>query len=73
MRAKNLDPQGGTIGSFPTDGPAPRGDVTVEKGADLKQAMQLLAEEVEKEPLPVEYKEQIRRFHGLLLGEETEE
>ena len=52
------------------DGPSPKGDVTVRKGADLQRAVQELSEEVENEPLPFEHRQQIQRFHKLLLGDD---
>ncbi|HVR73484.1 MAG TPA: hypothetical protein VMT52_04095 [Planctomycetota bacterium] len=50
------------------DGPALAGEATVEKGGRVEAAVRQLSEEVEKEPLPIEHREQIQRFHDLLLG-----
>jgi hypothetical protein len=49
------------------DGPSLTGEARIAKGAALEEAVRQLSEEVEKEPLPVEHREQIRRFHDLLL------
>jgi hypothetical protein len=71
--ARELDPRGQLAGQFLTEDPAALGDVTVKKGGSLEQAVRDLSEEVEKEPIPVEQRQQIQRFHALILGEETTE
>jgi hypothetical protein len=68
VRTNSLDPRGQPVGSMTADGPSPRGEATIRKGADLDRAVQELSEEVEKEPLPVEHRRQIQKFHELLLG-----
>jgi hypothetical protein len=69
VAAKELGGRGELAGEFLTEDPAARGEVTVQKGGAVEQAVRELSEEVEKEPLPVEQREQIRRFHELILGE----
>lgn len=66
--AKGLDPRGQAVGSFTVDGPSLTGEPTIQKGGAVEQAVRQLSEQVEKEPLPVEYRDQIQRFHSLLLG-----
>jgi hypothetical protein len=56
------------VSTFTVDGPSITGEARVEKGAALEKVVQQLAEEVEKEPLPVEHREQIQRYHDLLRG-----
>lgn len=68
VSAKGLDPRGVAVGSFTIDGPSLTGEARVSKGVTVKDAVRQLSQEVEKEPLPVEYREQIQRFHELLLG-----
>ena len=67
VAAKGLDPRGVAVGSFTVDGPSLTGEAKVRKSAAIEEAVRQLSEEVEKEPLPVEHKEQIQRFHDLLL------
>lgn len=56
------------MSTFTVDGPSLTGEARIEKGAALEHAVRQLSEEVEKEPLPVEHREQIQRFHELILG-----
>ena len=73
IRARGLDPRGQLVGSFLTEGPSATGEVTLQKGGALETAVREQAQEVEKEPLPAEQREQLQRFHELLLGGEGEE
>ncbi len=68
IAAKGLDPRGVAVGSFTIDGPSLTGEAKVSKGVTVQDAVRQLSEEVEKEPLPIENREQIQRFHELLLG-----
>lgn len=65
---RDLGPRGQIVGSLTVDGPSAAGEPTIQKGGAVEQAVRQLSEEVEKEPLPVEYRDQIQRFHSLLLG-----
>jgi len=66
--ARELGPRGQVVGSLTVDGPSAVGQPTIQKGGAVEQAGRQLSEQVEKEPLPVEYRDQIQRFHSLLLG-----
>lgn len=63
-----LDPRGQAVGSFLTEGPAAAGDVTIKKGGALEKAVRELSQEVEREPLPVDKREEVQRFYERLLG-----
>ena len=56
------------MSTFTVDGPSLTGEATIEKGAVVEEAARQHAREVETEPLPVEVREQVRRFNELLLG-----
>ena len=71
IQPKGMDPRGGIVGSFVADGPAPEGEARVRQAPALLDAVQQLSEEVEKEPLPVEHREHIQKFHELLTGGES--
>ena len=62
-----MSPRGRTVGSFVGDGPSPTGEAKIEVGAPLEQAVQELSQQVEKEPLPIEHRGTIERYHDLLL------
>ena len=66
--AKGLDPRGVSVGSLAADGPSITGEARVEKSQAIEDAVRQLSQEVETEPLPVEHREQIQRFHNLILG-----
>jgi len=67
LNAKALDPRGVPVGSFTVDGPSLTGEARIQKGVALEEAVRQLAEEVEKEPLPAEHRDQVERFQNLLL------
>ena len=68
ISASGLDPRGTVVGSFLTDGPSATGEPSIRAGGALESRVRELSEEVQKEPLPVENRDQIQRFHELLLG-----
>jgi hypothetical protein len=72
IRTRGLDPRGQLVGSFLTEGPSATGEVTLQKGGALEKAVREQAQQVEQEPLPAEQREQLQRFHELLLGGEGE-
>ncbi|MBI4604372.1 MAG: hypothetical protein HY721_20625 [Planctomycetes bacterium] len=68
MPAKSLGNQGVPVSTFTVDGPSLTGEATIEKGGRVEEAVRQLSREVETEPLPIEHREHIQRFHDLLLG-----
>ena len=58
------------IGKLDIKGPSKRGEATFELNSSVAQAIQELTEEVEKEPLPIEHREHVRRYYGVLRGEQ---
>lgn len=76
INARGLDPRGVPVGTFTIDGPALTGEARIQTGVVLEETVRQLAEEVEKEPLPAEHREQVERFQHLLLkggkGDATE-
>jgi hypothetical protein len=68
ISAKELSPSGQTVGSFVVEGPSDPGEATLQKGGAIEKAVRDLSQQVDREPLPVEKREQIERFHELLLG-----
>ena len=69
INASGLDPRGMIVGKLDVEGEQKRGDVTIDKEFTVGAAIQELTEEVEKEPLPVEHKEHVRKYYNLLRGE----
>lgn len=67
MRARGLDARGVAVGSLTAEGPSLTGEARIAKGGAVREAVQKLSEEVEKEPLPLEHREQVERFQQLLL------
>lgn len=67
-----LDPRSQIVGSFLTEGPSEKGEVTIQKGGALEKAVRELSQEVEREPLPIEQREQVERFYQSILGERRE-
>ena len=65
LRPNELNP-GQMIGSLPTDEPAPKGDVQVPVRMETREALQRMAEKVDTEVLPAEYREQVLRYMELL-------
>lgn len=66
---------GPSIGALPVEGDAEVGEVSLPVGGAARGAVQHMAEEMKNEPLPVEHREQIRRFHEIVLeagGEEAD-
>ncbi len=70
--AKKLSPRGMVIGKLDVKGPSKRGEATFELSPSVRQAVQELTEEVEKEPLPIEHRRHLRRFFGVLQGDPVE-
>jgi len=69
LRMDALDKDAGIlVGSFTVEGVTETGEATIEKGGGLERAVRDLSEQVDREPLPVEQKEQVLRFQELLLG-----
>ena len=68
ISAKELSPGGQAVGSLMVEGPSDPGEATIPKGGAIEKAVQEMSEQVDREPLPVEKREQIERFHELLLG-----
>ena len=66
--ASGILPEGQVVGSFTVEGVTETGEATIEKGGGLERAVRDLSEQVDREPLPVEQKEQVLRFQELLLG-----
>lgn len=62
-----MSPRGRVVGTFHADGPSPTGEAKIEVGAPIEQAVQELSQQVEKEPLPIEHRGTIERYHDLLL------
>ena len=60
--------QGEVIGVLPHEGPVDPGEVGRAAGGAVRGAVQQLAEEVSKEPIPQEHREQIKIFHEMILG-----
>jgi hypothetical protein len=65
--SRGLAPSGRPVGVLTVPGESLPGEVTIEKSAEVREAARALSEEVEKEPLPIEHREQVRRFYDLLL------
>jgi len=61
LHPKELNP-GQIVGSLPIDEEAPKGDVSVPVRAATPEALQRMAEKVDTEVLPAEYREQILRY-----------
>jgi hypothetical protein len=53
---------GQITGVLPTDGEAPKGEVQVPVVGETQAALQRMAEKIDTEVLPVEYREQILRY-----------
>ena len=66
--ASGLDPRGQSVGTLLTEGPSEAGEVTIQKGGAVEKAARQLSEEVEREPLPVERREEVQRFLDSLVG-----
>jgi hypothetical protein len=66
LRASALRP-GEVVGSFTVDGESPEDEAKISKTDGVARAVSALAEEVEREPLPREYEEQIRTYQETLL------
>ncbi len=66
ISSRRLGP-GSMVGVFTTDGPSLTGEVNIEKSREVVEAVHELSREIEKEPLPPEYREQVERFHELLM------
>jgi hypothetical protein len=66
--ATGLLPEGQVVGTFTVDGPSDAGEATIEKGGAIEKAVRDLSQKVETEPLPVESREQVRRFQEYILG-----
>ncbi len=65
LRPRELNP-GQIVGSLPADDPAPKGDAQVPVRPISQEALQRMAERVESEVLPAEYREQILRYMELM-------
>jgi hypothetical protein len=73
LRAKSLGARGVAVGTLSAEGPSLIGEPRIEKSAAVDAAVRELSEEVEKEPLPVEHRESIQKFHDLILNGGAEE
>lgn len=54
--------QGSAVGVFTVDGESLAGEVSLPKGKAAHAAVDKLAEEMEKEPIPIEHRDQIRQY-----------
>lgn len=66
-RPKELSRGGRAVGRLFSDDPSPTGEAAISLSSEFGKALQERAEEVDREPLPVEHKEHVERFHELLL------
>lgn len=69
INATTLNPRGRMIGKLDIKGPSKRGEATFQVSTEVRQAVQELTEEVEKEPLPIEHRRHLQRYLGILGGE----
>lgn len=49
------------------DGEAQTGEATIKKSGEVVETIRELSKQVEKEPLPPEYREQAEHFHSLVM------
>ena len=59
--------RGQIVSAFTAEGEAERGDVRAPRSPEFAAAVRDLAEEVDSEPLPVEYKEIVEKYYESLL------
>lgn len=67
LKPRELNP-GQIVGTLPIDGEAPRGEAEVPVRPEPEAALRRMAEKVETEVLPAEYREQVLRYMELLRG-----
>ena len=68
IRTSKLDPRGMVVGKLDIKGLSPLGEAKFEGGATIGEVVHKLAEDVETEPLPIEHRESLRRYHESLRG-----
>jgi hypothetical protein len=61
LKPRELNP-GQIVGTLPADEEAPRGDVSVPVRTETQAALQRMAEKVDTEVLPAEFREQVLRY-----------
>ncbi len=57
------------IGKLDVEGVTQRGEAELEKGLTVADVAQERTEEVEREPLPVEFRDHVRTYYQMLVGE----
>ncbi len=65
LHPRELNP-GQIVGTLPVEGEAPKGEVRTPVRPETAEALQRMAEKVETEVLPAEYREQVLRYMELL-------
>lgn len=66
LKAQRLQ-SGQTVAVHTTDGPSVSGEATIKKNRAVVEAIQERSKEIQKEPLPPEYRGQAERFYQLLM------
>lgn len=66
LKASELD-RGAIAGVVTVDGESLTGQATLPKGGEVRAAVDKLAEEMEKETIPIEHRDQIRLYHEYVL------
>jgi len=61
LKPRELNP-GQIVGTLPADEEAPKGDVSVPVRTETQAALQRMAEKVDTEVLPAEFREQVLRY-----------
>ena len=62
--ARKLDPRGQIISQLEGEGPSTPGEFTAPKNAEFQRIVAEVSEEIDDQPIPVEYKDIVRRFYG---------
>ena len=71
LHPKELDPTGKIVGTLPFEGEAPTGESILEI-KNIMTAAQSEAEKVERQAIPSEYKDLVRRFQDSLRNPEKQ-
>ncbi len=64
--ARKLDPRGQIISQLEVEGPSTPGEFTAPKNAEFRRIVEEVSEEIDDQPIPIEYKDIVRRFYGAL-------
>ena len=64
--ARKLDPRGQIISQLEVEGPSTPGEFTAPKNAEFQRIVAEVSEEIDDQPITVEYKDIVRRFYGAL-------